>query len=92
MVLSLLACVIAFPVTWVIASGKDELVKRAIFMCLVLGNSNSMALLIMQSLCDTYQPLGNVPKCVTRSTTYSTLFILPVTVLTVSSTKRVDAT
>lgn len=81
----LLTAAIAHPLTLLFAKRKEEAVRRVMWSCIVLGNSNTMALLVMQSLCDSFAPLNHDPKCVVRSTGFASLYITVVTLFTVSS-------
>eukprot|EP00178_Gracilaria_changii_P004431 TRINITY_DN1711_c0_g1_i2.p1 TRINITY_DN1711_c0_g1~~TRINITY_DN1711_c0_g1_i2.p1 ORF type:complete len:396 (-),score=42.94 TRINITY_DN1711_c0_g1_i2:1184-2371(-) len=80
-IISLAMIIVAYPLTILLARNKSECTRRAIFMCIVLGNSNSMPLLIMQSLCDGYQPLSSNEQCFMKATAYGTLYISFVTFL-----------
>ncbi|CAN8063326.1 unnamed protein product [Agarophyton chilense] len=80
-IISLAMMVVAYPLSTMLARNKSEFTKRVIFMCIVLGNCNSMPLLIMQSLCDGYQPLRSNEQCFMKATAYGTLYISFVTFL-----------
>eukprot|EP00737_Agarophyton_chilense_P002395 gb/GEZJ01002725.1/.p1 GENE.gb/GEZJ01002725.1/~~gb/GEZJ01002725.1/.p1 ORF type:complete len:264 (-),score=28.88 gb/GEZJ01002725.1/:1241-2032(-) len=71
----------AFPITRVIAADKQESVRRAIFLCLTLGNANVLPLLVMQSLCDTFPPLMETPQCYEKSMGYASLFLTIVNII-----------
>lgn len=81
----LVSGLIAFPLTYLVARRKEEAVRRAIFICLTLGNANTMPLLVMQSLCNTFEPLQEGGKCYTRSMGYASLYITIVNIVTVSA-------
>eukprot|EP00178_Gracilaria_changii_P024990 TRINITY_DN759_c0_g1_i3.p1 TRINITY_DN759_c0_g1~~TRINITY_DN759_c0_g1_i3.p1 ORF type:complete len:330 (+),score=41.32 TRINITY_DN759_c0_g1_i3:727-1716(+) len=72
---------IAFPITRLIAREKQEAVKRAIFACLILGNANTMPLLVMQSLCQTFPPLQESQSCYAKSMGYASLFLTVVNIV-----------
>ena len=57
--------------------------RRAIFACLILGNANSMPLIVMQSLCDTFPPLQQGGKCYVKSMGYASLFMTVVNIVAV---------
>ncbi|PXF46922.1 Protein PIN-LIKES 5 [Gracilariopsis chorda] len=73
-VVSIITMVVGFLLSRALARNKAEFTKRTIFMCIVLGNSNSMPLLIMKSLCDSFQPLQEKELCFMKATTYGTLY------------------
>lgn len=79
-----MAAVFAYPITKLIASGKQEAVQRAVFACLVLGNANVMPLLVMQSLCATFPPLMSTPHCYDKSMGYASLFLTVINIISVS--------
>lgn len=84
----LFSVAIAFPITLVLARGKEEAVKRVMWSCIVLGNWNTMALLVMQSLCGAISPLSEDPKCMVKSTGFASLYITVISLLTVSPHRR----
>lgn len=73
-VVSIITMGVGFLLSQILARNKTEFTKRCIFMCIVLGNSNSMPLLIMKSLCDSFQPLQENELCFMKATTYGTLY------------------
>lgn len=81
----IVTAVIAHPLTLLLARDKEEVVRRVMWTCIVLGNSNTLALLVMQSICDSFSPLKEDPSCVVRSAGYASLYITIVTLFTVRS-------
>lgn len=77
--------IVAFPLTRIIAANKEEAVRRAIFACLILGNANTMPLLVMQSLCSEFSLMQFDGKCFTQSMGYASLFMTVVNIFAVCS-------
>lgn len=80
-----LTAIVAFPVTRIIAANKEEAVRRAIFACIMLGNANTMPLLVMQSLCSEFSPFQFDGKCFIQSMGYASLFMTVVNMIAVCS-------
>lgn len=78
---------LALPLTRIIAKDKEEAVRRTVFVCLVLGNANTMPLLVMQSLCSEFVPLQFDDKCYTQAMGYASLFMTVVNIVAVRSRK-----
>ncbi|CAN8076853.1 unnamed protein product [Agarophyton chilense] len=81
LIVYLITAFIAFPITRLVARHKQEAVKRAIFACLILGNANTMPLLVMQSLCETFPPMQTAPQCYAKSMGYASLFLTVVNIV-----------
>lgn len=64
---------------------KEEFVRRAIWACLVLGNSTVLPLLFMDSICDSFKPLSTDPECLVHVTGFSSLYAIVPTIFTVST-------
>lgn len=79
----LVSALIAFPLTFFLAQHKQEAVRRAMFACLILGNANSIPLLVLQSLCDTFEPLQEGGECYATSMGYATLFMTVINMIAV---------
>lgn len=80
----LVSSLVALPLTRIIAKNKEDAVKRTVFVCLVLGNANTMPLLVMQSLCSEFAPLQFDGKCFTQAMGYASLFMTIVNIVAVS--------
>lgn len=76
---------VAFPLTRFVGRNKQEPVRRAIFACLILGNANTMPLLVMQSLCTTFPPFESDSKCYTKAMGYASLYMTIVNIVAVRS-------
>lgn len=81
----IVAAVVTFPVVRFLLKEKEEFVRRAIWISLVLGNSNTLPLLVMNSICDCFEPLSTDPECLVRATGFSSLYTIVFTILTVST-------
>lgn len=79
-----LCAIISVPLVELIARKKEPAVKRVIFLCLLQGNSNTMPLLVMQSLCQNFSPFHEQPACYARAMGYASLFMVVVNVVGVS--------
>lgn len=84
-IIHLVTALLSFPIIWIVARGKEEAVRRTAFLCLMLGNTNSMVLIIMKSLCDNYVPLQQGGRCFSQSAGFASLFTSVGTILSVSS-------
>ncbi len=67
---------VAVPSTWLLARGKMEPVRRAIIVCIMVGNGRSMPLLIMSALCDNFAPFRSDTRCVARAAELVSLFCI----------------
>lgn len=81
----IITAIVAHPPTLLLVNGKEEAVRRVIWICIVLGNSNTVELLVMQSICDSFSPLKEDPTSLVRSTGYASFYIAIRTIFTVRS-------
>lgn len=80
----LITLLIALPVTALVAARKEVAVRRAMFLCAMLGNSNTMPLLVMQSLCHSFTPLRDNNRCYATGVEYASLYMTVVNMVAVS--------
>lgn len=81
--LSSTTAIVFMMIVILIGRGKHPLVKALMWATLMLGNTTTLPVVILQALCNVLPALSaHNPQCLTDVTTYSAIFLIPQIVLT----------
>lgn len=74
---------VALATVRLLASDKPDAVQRVVMLCIAMGNSGNMPLLILTALCDNFGPFEKDAKCVAEAASLSMLYCITWNILLV---------
>lgn len=85
LVVPIVGGVAALGTVRLVARDKPDAVQRVVMLCIAMGNSGNMPLLILTALCDNFEPFMKDAKCVSEAASLSMLYCITWNILLVRS-------